>query len=389
VKICMWPCWSIFITALALHNSAAIGAPADVTPDPHANALLEKIRTKHDVPGLVGAVFRGDRLVTIGASGVRKAGAPEPITVDDQVHLGSNTKSMTATRIALLVDEGKLSWSTTVGDVFPDLKATLHPDFQKVTLDHLLTHRAGLPHDGAYALLQGDSVSEKRLSLIRGLMKSAPASKPGTKMDYSNAGYIIAGAIAERVTGQSWEDLMREGLFKPLGMTSAGFGPPGAPGKVDQPWGHRTLGPLHIPSQGDNPPVIGPAGRVHASLADWGKYAAFHLHGRAPGGLRLKPETLLHLHTPPSGGDYACGWVVRPLPWDPGTKAIWHNGSNTMWYAEMWVDPAHDAVVLVATNQLGAAGPRACDQAAEELAALAGVHPPAAASPVDSPRRRP
>jgi CubicO group peptidase (beta-lactamase class C family) len=187
-------------------------------------------------------------------------------------------------------------------------------------------------------------------------------------MDYSNAGYIIAGAMAEKVTGHSWEDLMRAGLFKPLGMTTAGFGPPGTEGKVDQPWGHRSLGALRIPSQSDNPPVLGPAGRVHASLTDWARYVAFHLHGKAPSGLSLKPATLEHLHTPPPGGNYACGWVARPLPWDKPTNAIWHNGSNTLWYAEMWVVPSADYAILVATNQFGDAATHACDEAAEALA---------------------
>ena len=348
-------------------GSLAQGQPP-AAADPKIDAMLATIRDKHKVPGMAGAVVQGDRVVAIGVAGVRKLGSPELITPSDLFHLGSNTKSMTATRIALLVDEGKLAWTTTLGELFPELKPDMHPDFQKVTLDQLLTHRAGLPHDAVYPLLKGDTVEERRLSVIRSLCKNPPATKPGTTMEYSNAGYIIAGAMAERVTGRSWEDLMRTGLFRPLGMSTAGFGPPGTPGKVDQPWGHRLLGPLCLPSQSDNPPVLGPAGRVHASLTDWAKFVAFHMRGKAPSGLSLKPATLEHLHTPPAGGDYACGWVVRPLPWDAKTKAIWHNGSNTMWYAEMWVVPGDDYAILVATNQLGDAGVKVCDEAAEALA---------------------
>ena len=122
-------------------------------------------------------------------------------------------------------------------------------------------------------------------------------------------------------------------------------------------------------------PSLGPAGRGHASLADWAKFAAFHMGGKAPSGLSLEPATLEHLHTPPTGGDYACGWVVRPLPWDAKTKAIWHNGSNTMWYAEMWVVPSEGYAILVATNQFGDAGVKACDEAAEALAQCRRTRP--------------
>ncbi len=355
----------VLASPLILRHAAA----AAVEANPRVDAVLREIRERHHVPGLVGAIVQGDRLRAIGADGVRKVGAPEPITVNDQVHLGSCTKSMTATRIALLVDEGKLSWDTTLAKAFPNLAPEMHEDFRAVTLDQLLTHRAGLPANGPYSFLPGKTMPEQRLALAKILLKKAPESKPGTKNVYSNAGYILAGAMAEQATGQSWEDLMQKDLFGPLGMTTAGFGPPGTMGKVDEPWGHVNRFGLLIPAQADNPPVLGPAGRVHAALADWARFASFHFHGKAPSGLRLKPETLAHLHTPPPGENYACGWVVRTVPWGQ-EKALWHNGSNTMWYAEMWVVPGPDYAILTATNQFGDPGVKACDEAARALAEL-------------------
>src|SRR5205823_4523822 len=120
-------------------------------PDEKANALLARIREKNHVPGLVGAILKGDSLVAIGAAGVRKDGSMEPIQVGDQVHIGSCTKTMTATRIAMLVEHKKLKWQSRILDLFPDLKDTIHRDFQKVTLADLLTHRSGLPRDGPYS----------------------------------------------------------------------------------------------------------------------------------------------------------------------------------------------------------------------------------------------
>lgn len=366
-----WACFSALLAAIMAGTIVPAGAAPPDASDPALDAALEAIVKRLKVPGMAGAVVEEGGVVALGAAGVRKLGAPEAITTADLFHLGSCTKSMTATLIGRLVDEGKLSWSSTVSQVFPELAPGLHPDFRAVTLDQLLTHRAGLPHDTAYAALDGPTVTAKRLDVVKTVLSKPPVHPPGTSTEYSNVGYIIAGAMVERVCGgPPWEDLVRDRLFRPLGIEHAGFGPPGTPGKVDQPWGHRTIGPVRIPVQSDNPPVVGPAGRVHLSLTDWGRYAAFHLHGHTPvrNGLVLEKSTLEHLHTPPAGTDYACGWVVRPLPWDPDTKAIWHNGSNTMWYAEMWVVPSAGYAVLAATNQYHEAGKKACDEACEALA---------------------
>ena len=82
----------------------------------------------------------------------------------------------------------------------------------------------------------------------------------------------IAGAMLEKLTGTPWETLMTNRLFRPLRMSSAGFGPPGTLGQVDEPWGHiRTFG-RNRPDQDDNPPAIGPAGTVHCSLDDLARY---------------------------------------------------------------------------------------------------------------------
>ena len=101
-------------------------------------------------------------------------------------------------------------------------------------------------------------------------------NKPGEKEQYSNAGFTIAGVIAETVMGEDYEDLLRRLLFEPLGMRSAGFGAMGTPGRIDAPWQHRKDGDKLIPIDpgpfSDNPPFITPAGRVHCSMADWAKY---------------------------------------------------------------------------------------------------------------------
>src|SRR5439155_768520 len=150
--------------------------------------------------------------------GVRKAGEDEPVTVNDLVHIGSNTKAMTATVIALLVEKKKLRWDSTVGQVLPDLKGKIHDDYLGVTLAQLLAHEGGVVRGVNWRDAPADKTTRaQRVALLPVILKDAPADKPGTKFAYSNAGYVVAAAMAEAAADASWEDLMTETLFKPLG----------------------------------------------------------------------------------------------------------------------------------------------------------------------------
>jgi CubicO group peptidase (beta-lactamase class C family) len=340
---------------------------APVKADKQINALLASVRAKHKLPGLVGAILRGDRLVAIGVDGVRKAGSSEALRVDDKMHLGSCTKTLTATLIALLVEEKKLSWDTTILQVFPRLKDEIHPNFRGVTLAQLLTHRAGLPADGPWRDLGNQSTTAQRLTLLKKMLKKAPDSKPGTKYVYSNVGYALAGLVAETVTGKSWEELMRRRLFKPLGMTSAGLGVPGTRDRVDQPWGHLWTKEAFLPLQHDNAAALGPAGTVHCSLPDWAKFIALHLRGAQGRARLLKAATFKYLLTPPKGQEYACGWVVAKRPW-AGGLVLAHDGTNKMWFAVVAVAPGRDFAVMVAANAGGGPVPKACMEALQALA---------------------
>jgi CubicO group peptidase (beta-lactamase class C family) len=337
-----------------------------VHPDERVNRVLAPVHDEHHLPGLIGAILAGNRLAAIGAVGIRKIGSPQPIRVTDQVHLGSNTKAMTATVIGMLVEAGRLSWGSTLGAVFPEVAAQFHSEFRTATLSHLLTHRAGLPRDAAWWGLSGRTSTEKRRSLLTTVLKEAPASRPGSTYVYSNVGYALAGLMAEQVTGQSWETLMRHRLFEPLEMASAGFGSPGWPGDVDQPWGHHSSGGEVQPTQQDNAPALGPAGTVHCSIPDWAKFAALHLAGARGTARLLKPSTFRALQTPPSGFDYAGGWVVGERTW-AGGRALSHTGSNTNWFATIWLAPARNFGVLVVTNQGGQVAETATDQAVVAL----------------------
>jgi len=311
------------------------------------NALLESIRREHNLPALAAAVVRRDGMIAVGAVGVRKMGSNDPITLDDRFHIGSCTKSMTATVCAILVDQGRLSWATTIGDTFSELRGEIRPEFRGVTLEQLLAHRSGLPSDREpdrwlmlrLRMLTGP-MQEQRRQFLKIILKRDLAAKPGTEFLYSNFGYTIAGAMAEQISGKAWEQLLSELLLQPLGITSAGFGAPGTPGTVDQPWGHLPVESNWVPVPpgplADNPAVISPAGCVHLTISDWAKYAAFHLRGVLGQGQLLKPETFKRLHSDAYAQGYALGWGLRDEP-SRGGAVLTHAGSNSMWFAWIWI----------------------------------------------------
>ncbi|HSH96397.1 MAG TPA: serine hydrolase domain-containing protein, partial [Roseimicrobium sp.] len=302
--------------------------------------MLETIRVKHHFPALAAAVVVDGKIVVTNAVGFRKEGGPEQITVDDKFHLGSVTKSMTATVAAMLVEQGTISWTKTIGEAFPEFKGEIHPDYLGVTLEQLLSHRGGAPGDAPGDLwrdawMAKGTAAEQRLAFIKGLLARKPESKPGTKFTYSNQGYTIAGVMLEKADSKAWEELLRSMLFEPLGMTNAGFGAPASVGKVDQPWGHNKsllsgVEPVPPGPRADNPLAISPAGAVHCSIGDLAKYAAFHMAGERGESKLLKADSFRKLHTVAEGNkDYALGWLVLNRPWANG-RALMHNGSNTM-----------------------------------------------------------
>ena len=361
----------LILLSAALSFAQGLSQASD--PGAKIAKVLEPIRQKHRVPALAGAVLTGRGLVGQGVVGVRKAGTQVKATIEDKWHLGSNTKAMTAFLTGLLVEKGRLRWETPVEEVYPDIAPDLPAGLRGVTLLHLLSHRAGIPANIIwFAVSKPDlSLPEQRLECVKMLARTKALSEPGSAYLYSNFGYVIAGAVTEKVTSSSCEDLMTQMIFEPLGMKSVGFGGLGTPGEIDQPWGHRADG-NPVPKNGpavDNPPVLGPAGTVHCSLADWAKFVSDHIRGSRGEKALLKPETYRMLNTPPFGGQYALGWATVERDWGGGT-VLTHAGSNTMNYAVVWAAPTRDFAVLVTTNQGGLAAAKACDEAAGALIKL-------------------
>jgi CubicO group peptidase (beta-lactamase class C family) len=254
--------------------------PAAPPPHPLTNERLAELRAEAGSPALAAASQRGASRTQLWVIGERAVGTAIAAKKSDRWHLGSITKSMTATLVGVLVDLGSVNWDDTIGEILGAEAPDVADAYTSVTFRHLLCHRSGLPKDIPGQQIKQFSreiadAREERKSWARIALSMPPKGAKGGTFEYSNNGYIVIGAMLEAKLGLPWENLIRTHLFEPLKLASAGFGAPGRKGATSQPTGHsvKFSGELRWPHSvgfdtSDNPVALGPAGRVHMSLRD-------------------------------------------------------------------------------------------------------------------------
>jgi CubicO group peptidase (beta-lactamase class C family) len=371
-----------FVTIAALASSTIhAGEPESL------HRTLEPYLKEFGLPALAAAVFKEGVVIASGVAGTRRAGQDIPVGIEDCFHLGSDSKAFTSLLVGQFVDDGRLRWDSTLAEVFPELKDKMDAEFTKITLQELLSHSSGLADAKILDLIERSYMQDGNMDEVRYWMVKETASKPldharGSKFAYSNLGYIIAGAILERIGGKSWEELVNERIFGPLDLKSAGFGPQSSLGRVDAPLGHLILDgkpkAMLAGPNGDNPLIVGPAGTIHMSVLDFAKWVAWHAgEGRRPP-ILVSPDIVKKLHTPvidtgvradappgtPKTGKYALGWGQVRVDWAP-MPVITHTGSNGMNLAIAMFWPKTDFGFVMMTN----IGSAAADEALGKLAA--------------------
>ena len=324
--------------------------------------LIAQVREGTGAPALAVAVVRGDEVIDRAIVGSRRVDVDEPATIEDRFHIGSVTKSFTSMMIAVLVERGKLKWEMTIGEVLADLP--MREEYRAVTLEQLVQHRGGLqpfPTGGEFAdarTLPSRPPQEGRLALVKQVLQDEPIAEPGTSMNYSNAGYVVATTMAERVTGASWEVLIKSLVFEPLGLESAQLGWPATAEAPHQPWGHSGAPPDLQPHEPgtlfnfDLTTYLAPSGDVNCNITDLAEYASAHLQGLRGADGALSSASIVRLHTPPeldeAGAGYAAGWAIART--ESGRPEHWHSGSGGSFFAVVSIYPEDDLAIVVLTN---------------------------------------
>jgi CubicO group peptidase (beta-lactamase class C family) len=362
-------------------------APAWGAEPQSLNRVLEPYLKEFGVPALAAAVFQNGSIVACGAVGTRRAGTQIPVTINDRFHIGSDSKAFTSVLAGQFVQQGQLKWSSTLADVFPELKPQMNAEFAKITLEQLLSNSSGLSDKSLVDLIYRSYLQEGNMDDVRYWMVKETAPHPldharGSRFDYSNLGYVIAGAMLEREGHKSWEELVEARIFEPMGLKTAGFGPQSSLGLVDAPLGHDFVDgkakPMLAGPNGDNPLIIGPAGTIHMSVLDFAKWVAWNAGEGKRGPALVSAQILKKIHTPvistgvregapagtPKTGGYALGWGLVQESW-ASAPSITHNGSNNRNLATATFWPGADFGYVMMTN---ISGPHA-DEALKKLAA--------------------
>jgi CubicO group peptidase (beta-lactamase class C family) len=337
--------------------------------------MLSPYLKEFGLPALAAAVFQNGSIVASGAVGTRRAGMQIPVTINDRFHIGSDSKAFTSVIAGQFVQKGQLKWNSTPADVFPELKPEMNAEFAKITLEQLLSHSSGLSDKSLVDLIYRSYQQDGNMNDVRYWMVKETAPRPldharGSRFDYCNLGYVIAGAMLERVGHASWEELVEARIFQPMGLKTAGFGPQASLGKVDAPLGHllvdgKAKAMLAGPN-GDNPLILGPAGTIHMSVLDFAKWVEWNAGEGKRGPALVSAEILKKIHTPvistgvregvppgtPKTGGYGFGWGSVQESWAAG-PSVTHNGSNTLNLATATFWPGTDFGYVLMTNISG------------------------------------
>lgn len=239
------------------------------------DAWVEQVMKEWKVPGLGVAIVFEDEVVLAKGYGYRDLDDALPADGDTLFAIGSNSKSFTATILAMLEDEGRLEWNQPIREHLPAFRLHDPVATEQMSAVDLLSHRSGLPrHDLAwYGSPRG------RAELFAMLRHLEPTAQFRERFQYQNLMFMTAGILAEELTGRTWEDLVEQRIFDPLGMERANFSVAAMQDDPNHAVPHTHSGDSEIEQiPFRNIDAIGPAGSINASPREMAKYVLFHMN---------------------------------------------------------------------------------------------------------------
>lgn len=313
--------------------------------------FADSIRQSFHIPEISYAVIDSKSTLEIAALGRHSVDLPDTATLNDRFHIGSNTKAMTAFIIAKYVEKGKLQWTTKFFDVFPEWKAKSKAEYENISLEDLLSHRAGIQ------AFQGEGDSEipdfkgtnqqKREQFGQFVLTLEPAfPNEQNPFVYSNAGYTLATLMVEKVTGKSWEQLVEKVFNKDLKLDVKFSWPENQLHK--DTWGHiyenDKLSP--VPSSTDyHLDYTEPAGDLNIKLKDYIRFIQLNLQGLQGRDNFLKAGTYNFIHR--GMENYSLGWFNI---YENGKELSTHSGTAGTYYTLVHIDRLTYKAYIIFTN---------------------------------------
>jgi CubicO group peptidase (beta-lactamase class C family) len=326
-----------------------------------ALAELQDTRT----PGAAVALIRDGKVMWARGFGVSSVETAVPVTPDMLFRLGSSTKMLTAAVLVGLAEDGKLTFDAPIGRYVPGLSSKL----AAVTLDQLLSHRAGLRDEATMFGLHDDSALGQT---VRAITDDFFFAEPGRVFSYANPGYWVAGFVGEVVAGKPYADLMNERLFEPLGMKRTTLRPTLA---MTYPLAQGHEAP------GNQPPRVGrpaadnvgnwPAGSVFSSVEDLSRFVVAFMDGGVLDGRQVLAQAVVARMSAPRvevpGSEprsYGYGLMTSV---DRGVRVLEHGGSRSGYGSVIRMAPERHAAVIILANRTGASLPKTAAAAMDLL----------------------
>ncbi len=352
------------LALLLLALLLARGLHAQAAPK-ELDASIGRILQQFNQPGAAIAVIRDGKVVFQQGWGVRTVGRPEKVDEHTRFQVASNSKAMTAAALALLIQDGKLSWDDRVIDHLPWFRlggdAYITREFR---VRDLLCHRSGLSLGQGDLLIFGSDYSSAEIA--RRLRFLTPPNTFRAGYAYDNVLYIVAGELVREVSGMPWEDFVATRLMAPLGMRESAP----ALSRIDL---GQNVASAHDRRNGQPVVVVHDsvvnalaAGGVVASVADWTRWMRVQLDsGRTDATTRLwrsaDTRTMWEPHVSlpigevppalaalkPNFAGYGLGWFLRDYR---GVKLVWHDGGLQGMLSRTILVPEKNLGIVVFTN---------------------------------------
>jgi CubicO group peptidase (beta-lactamase class C family) len=324
------------------------------------DALVADAMSEWKIPGLAVAVVQNGAVTLLKAYGCRDVEAGLPVTIDTHFMICSITKSFTSTGLAVLVDERRLDWKKPVRDYIPEFRLHDAVATERVTVRDLLCHHSGLPrHDWIH--MPGDFSPAQMFAAMRYLELSEDIR---STFQYQNLGYLVAGMVAERISGQSWTDFTRARLSDKLNMTMT-FTAEDLAATADAAVPYAMDGDTRLRAKLYPIRTI-PAGGINTSITSLANWLRFHLdEGEFEGQRLLSPALIRDLRAPrvqvgasefTEIGDihYGLGFGSHTYR---GERVASHGGGWIGWSTLMTMMPDRGVGVAVFTNREGSPVP--------------------------------
>lgn len=348
--------------ALAAYSGVAVAQ----RPEPYEglDVYIESAMKDWKIPGVAVGIVRNDSVVFARGFGVRTFGRPEKVDTHTVFAIASDTKAFTGILMAMLVDEGKIRWDAPLTTYLPTLKFA--DDFltRELTVRDALTHRSGLARAD---LLWTAGWSYDRGELLRRLRYLKPSWRLRTRYGYSNLMYLAAGETAAAAAGRSWDVLVREKIFAPLGMTETNTSVTLLPGLANVASPHARVDDAVKVVSYTNMDALPSAGAINSNIADMTKWLKFQLDSGRVNGRRLvskrnfaethMPQTVIRIDSTYRAFNpfthvksYAFGWQVMDYR---GREMLSHAGNLSGMAAMVGLLPEERIGVVVLTNLEG------------------------------------